>query len=380
MIKSKLKIASLSITLLAVTFYSMVKLVSYDPADVEPQAVIRTESAPMLQAGQSVKVLSWNVQFMAGKNYVFWFDLPAGDGPDVRPSAEDISLTINEVARVIIAEDPDIILLQEMDIGAARTDHEDQVVRLLSLLPDEYKCSTSAFYWKASYVPHPQVHGSVGLALAIISKFQITSAQRHQLALTPANWVYQQLNTKRAILEARLPVDNGETFIALNTHLEAFAQGSNTMQLQVAQVNALLTSLSDEGHAWVIGGDFNLLPPDSASYYRLPVAQQYYFEPHSEISVLFEKWQVVPGLPEISGPDYSKWFTHFPNDPEVRGPDRTIDYLFFDHSVPVGRHFIRQHDTQHISDHLPVVAEFRLPEFEPEGKERITRALADPGY
>lgn len=80
----------------------------------------------------------------------------------------------------------------------------------------------------------------------------------------PGDPLSQQFNLKRAILEARLPVAGHGDFVALNTHLDAFAQGSVTMGRQVAEVDELLASLTSAGLAWAIGGDFNLLPSEQA--------------------------------------------------------------------------------------------------------------------
>ncbi|MGH2542814.1 MAG: hypothetical protein ACRDIB_08455, partial [Ardenticatenaceae bacterium] len=44
--------------------------VTFHPPEVQAEAVTCPESAPRLQQGQALKVLSWNVQFMAGKEYV----------------------------------------------------------------------------------------------------------------------------------------------------------------------------------------------------------------------------------------------------------------------------------------------------------------------
>ena len=43
---------------------------TYHPAPIESMAVACPESAPTVEAGQSLKVLTWNVQTMSGKNYV----------------------------------------------------------------------------------------------------------------------------------------------------------------------------------------------------------------------------------------------------------------------------------------------------------------------
>lgn len=348
------------LALLIIIVCSLTWALTFHPREHEAEPVACSGAAPLLKAGQTLKVLTWNVQFMAGKNYVFFFDVPDGNGPDERPSREDITRTLSEVARVIRDEDPDLVLLQEVDNGAAPTDYEDQLQRLLGLLPGEYACHASAFYWKASYLPHPRIHGAVGLTLATLSKFRIGSATRHQLSLIPGNFVTQQFNLKRAVLEARLSVEQGGEFAALNTHLDAFAQGSNTMERQVGEVDALLSALTQSGHAWVIGGDFNLLP-NAEAYRRLPPRQQSYFNPQTEITPLFANHQAVPSLAEVSSTEYEQWFTHLPNDPEVKGPDRTIDYLFFSKTVRLGKHYVRRQDTQRISDHMPVVTEFQLP-------------------
>jgi endonuclease/exonuclease/phosphatase family metal-dependent hydrolase len=350
-----------TLAVLLVVLVAVVWLTTFHPADLQAEAVACPPDAPRLQAGQQLKVMSWNVQFMAGKNYVFFSDLPDGNAPDERPSPEDITTSIAGVARVIRDERPDVVLLQEVDNGAARTDYEDQLARLLTLLPADYACHTAAFYWKAGYVPHPRIHGAAGMMLAIVSRYRIDSAQRRQLALVPRDPLSQQFNIKRAILEAHMPVEGGGSFVALDTHLDAFAQGSDTMERQVAQVDSVLTQLTNGGESWAIGGDFNLLPPDAAAFTRLIASHQTFYNPSSEIKRLYDRYQAVPNLPEVTGAEYERWFTYFPNDPAIGHPDRTLDYLFFAPAVAVGDHYVRQGDTLTLSDHLPLIAELRLP-------------------
>jgi endonuclease/exonuclease/phosphatase family metal-dependent hydrolase len=61
-------------------------------------------------------------------------------------------------------------------------------------------------------------------------------------------------------------------------------------------------------------------------------------------------------LEELQGPDYARWFTHYPNDPQAKGIDRTIDYLFASKHVLLGEHKVRQGDALRLSDHMPVIA------------------------
>jgi len=336
----------------------LVGTITFHPANVEDEAIVCAEDAPVLQAGQSLKVLTYNVQYMAGKNYVFFYDLPDNTGPDKRPSAADITTIVQEVARIIQDEDPDVILLQELDDGSARTDYEDQLARLLALLAADYKCHTSAYYWKAVFVPHPRIMGAIGHKLSIISKYRINQATRYQLPLAPADPLTQQFGPKRAILEARLPIDNGQDFALLTTHLEVANRGPEVMQQQVAKVIQRLEALNQADTPWLIGGDFNLLPPGQFS--QLSPDQQSNFRAETELTPLFARYNVTPNVENTTGHNSPHWYTMFTNNPATTGPDRTVDYMFFSNSLTLIDSYVRQHDTLTISDHLPVIAEFRL--------------------
>jgi endonuclease/exonuclease/phosphatase family metal-dependent hydrolase len=340
-------------------------VMTYHPDAREPAPITCAGDAPLLAPGQTVKVLSWNVQYMAGKGHVFFYDVMGGEGPDDRPTRESIEATLPGVARVIREENPDIVLLQEIEQGSSRTDYEDQIARLLAELPADYRCHTSAYYWKADFVPHPRVMGAVGMKLAILSKYRLSRAVRHQLPEPPSDPITRLFSFKRAILEAGLPIAGagagaGRELVVLDTHLDAFAQGSDTMQRQVAMVSELLDRLSASGQPWLIGGDFNLLPPGAAAYERLKEHEKPAYLAETELRPLFERYQVVPGPAEIDGPDAALWFTHFPNDPRVGAPDRTIDYIFFSDDLTPGRRQVRQHDTAALSDHFPIVVELTL--------------------
>lgn len=323
------------------------------PADIQSEPVTCRQSAPILQPGQSLKVMSYNVQFMAGKNYWFFYD----GGPDTRPSSEDMMITLAAVARLIRAENPDVILLQEVNDGAKMTDYEDQLARLLALLPREYACYTSAFYWQADFVPHPKLMGAVGIKLAIISKYQISSALRHQLPLRPGNWLFQQFYFKRAVLEARLPVANGESLVILNTHLDAFTGGTDISCHQIAAIQKLLDQLNRAGRPWLLGGDFNLLPP--GQYVHLPAQARDYFQPQTEIKPLYDRYQsVIPDMTDFSRPAQKPWLTFFPNKPDYSEPIITLDHLFLADQLQLTTGYVRRHDALTVSDHLPLIAEF----------------------
>ncbi len=341
------------------------------PADVQAEKIHTEGKAPVLKIGQSFKVLSWNIQYLAGKDFVFFYD----DGAEVvknaatRPTPQAINNTLKEVAKVIIQEDPDLILLQEVDEGAARTDYQDQLEELLLLLPDDYKCHTSAFYWKSSFVPDPNVWGSAGMKLSILSKYQLKTATRHALPLIkydnlPFNravyeWVKRQFYIKRAIQEVVLPLEGGGELLLFNTHFSAFAQGSNTMKKQVEKTQQLLEDAENKAKPWIFAGDLNLLPTQKAYQQLAPIHQGLYQE-KTELEPLLKKFPSFPTPEQVDTTQTNVFFTHFPNDPRVKAPDRTIDYIFYSPRITLLNAHVKQEGTLKISDHLPLIAAFLI--------------------
>jgi endonuclease/exonuclease/phosphatase family metal-dependent hydrolase len=348
-----------SLGFLTVLLIILVRLTTFHPARVQAEAVHCAGEAPTLKPGQHFKVMTYNIQYMAGKNYVFFYDLPDNSGPDERPTPEDVTKTLAEVARIIQDKDPDIILLQEVDDGAARTGYEDQLARLLDLLPAGYVCHTSAFYWRAAFVPHPRIRGAVGHKLSIISKYHLQESTRYQLPIADTNLITQQFNYKRAILETHLPVKGGQDLVVLTTHLEVSSQGADIKQHEMAALNERLAALNRAGYPWLLGGDFNLLLPGQINH--LPEIHRRDFRPETELALLLDRYRVIPSLADLQGDGAQKWFTMFPNDPTITEPDRTVDYIFYADNLTLNIHYVRQHDTLSISDHLPLVAGFNLP-------------------
>mgnify|MGYP003608164598 CR=1 FL=1 len=69
--------------LLTALIYSL----TWRPADKQTLPVsCVAPRAPTLLPVQALKVMTWIVQSLAGKNYVFWDDTPDGSGPDERPT------------------------------------------------------------------------------------------------------------------------------------------------------------------------------------------------------------------------------------------------------------------------------------------------------
>lgn len=355
-----LRLSLLGLLLLAGLLTALTYSLTWRPAPKETLPIrCVAPRAPTLLPGQALKVMSWNVQYLAGKNYVFWYDTTDGKGPDERPTPEDMAWSLDEVARVIRDEQPDILLLQELDENAKRSDYQDQLALLQERVADLYPCSVQAFDWKADFIPRRHIFGSVGRKLVTLSRYQVEHAERLQLPVASANLFSRQFQPKPALLLTYLPLSDGGQLAVLNTRLDDGAPGRNAVQEQVQSTVKLLDKFEGRGTPWLIGGDFNLLP--LGQFLRLDAEKRGQYSPDSELHLLWEKYPMIPSNSESSGIDREKWLTTFPNDPALDGPDRTLDYLFYSSRLKRVEGRVRQGDTTRISTHLPVIARFLLP-------------------
>ncbi|GGR81500.1 endonuclease/exonuclease/phosphatase family protein [Deinococcus sedimenti] len=325
------------------------------PKPVQAADLTCPATAPTLKAGQDVRVMNWNVQYLAGRGYVFFYDTLAGDGPDTRPSPQNIARTLDEVTAAIRQENPDLVLLQEVDRDSRRTDYADQLALIQAKLNGAYPCSATTYYHRATFVPHPSIMGRVGLSLSTLSRYRMDSATRYQLPRICGDPVTVAFNFKRAVLGVTLPVQGGQPLSAFNTHMDAFAQGCDTMSNQVAFIGDLLGRTSAP---WVIGGDFNLLGT-RAAYDRLRDREKAYFNPDTELAPLTAKYASFPSPAQIDSGNPA-FITHYPNDPAVGKPDRTIDYYFYSPGLNHTAERVRQDDPK-ISDHYALLTTLTLP-------------------
>ena len=138
------------------------RYLNYHPRPIEPEETHSIEFAPCLLPGQRIKVITFNVQFLAGTAYHFFYD----GGPDTLVARADIESTALRVGAFVANSNADLLLLQEVDCCARRTAYLDELTLLLDALPAEMRNHVSTYYWKSKFVPHPKILGSVGTKLA----------------------------------------------------------------------------------------------------------------------------------------------------------------------------------------------------------------------
>jgi endonuclease/exonuclease/phosphatase family metal-dependent hydrolase len=330
------------------------RYINYHPRPVERVAPCNASGAPTLGPVGRITAMTFNVQFLAGTGYHFFYD----SGPDTLVARNDIERVAAKVAAFLTNSAADLILLQEVDCCARRTAYIDQLALLLAALPRELQNHAAAYYWKSKFVPHPKILGSAGTRLVILSRYRIDTARRYRLPHAPGNLIQRDFNLKRAILEVDLPISNGSSLKILNTHLEAFPKGSDVMERQVQKLLERLNLLTRMGQPWILGGDLNLLPPGQAT--RLAPQNRGIHREPSALGPIYERYAGVPAISDATGEEMQRCFTFTQKAGETRIPVRTLDYFFTSPAVKIERYVVPQHETMGVSDHLPLIADFAL--------------------
>lgn len=301
-------------------------------------------TAPPAPSTGRVRVLSWNVQFCAGRRRLFFYD----GGTASRVTRAEVEHTLDGVAALIRSHAPDLVVLQEVDRNSTRTaavDQHDQLVKRLG-----YPVHASTPYFKVPFVPVPprEPMGRVDMHLSVLSRHALRPGRR--VALSPLDeprW-RRAFNLRRAILQTALQRDGGVDLQLLVTHLSAFSRGDGTL---ARQVDTLLRTAARTNGPLLLAGDLNSLPPGDDPA-RLGRAAVLYDRGTTPVAPLFD------GLTPLA--------PHPPLDPSFRSyvpwgsnrPDRTIDYLF-GRGITAERVQVDPRGAAW-SDHLPIVADLAI--------------------
>ncbi len=312
----------------------------YDDLDFEtaPAVIYRaaklTEN-PKLTAPQTQRVMAWNIKYGA-KRAPFWFDCW---GDRVQMSRAEVEANMADLYALINEVDPDILMLEEIEVNSRRSAYFDMVQGIL----DNTKLNWGAYFqaWNSRYIASEGL-GRMDLGNAILSKRTITEATRtrqddrtDQSALTKAFYIH------RVIGRAKIDLD-GQDVATFVVHAAAY-DVDGTKKKHINQIHKMA---KDEKLPWVLGGDFNELPPTAVSTEG--------FKDERETAVCSDDFKQPPYTPADMQPlydDFKPWvpldrygkseatqkryFTH-----TVLGPDqgndkgekgawnRTLDYLF----------------------------------------------------
>jgi len=321
-----------------------------------------------------LKIMTWNIKF-GGARIDFFFD---GWGDEVLMDESVVIENTQNIADYINEVEPDIILLQELDIDSKRSAYVDQLQYLLDAT--DLNFGAYASQWKADFVPSDGL-GRMNSGNAIMSKWRISEAVRIALPLIDQDGLTQYFYLRRNILKAKIQIGDDELQV-LNIHAAAYSK-DGTKKEQIDIYKGELDELDTEGLKFVAGGDFNAIPPNAVNTagdefpdrpgglsgdfevedYELTDMVEFYSDYHPDLP------QNEYSLYEEAGDYFSPYYTHsiYINLPQENNYDpgideidwnRKLDYLFTnDPAGWIAGSSETHQDTRQLSDHCPVTVE-----------------------
>ena len=307
--------------------------------------------APTLSLNRPLRIMSWNIQFLAGSYYPFWSE------PDREPPLleSDLEKNLKRIVNVIREVNPDILQLQEVHLTHPVSFHQNQLQMLLHHLSDIFPCYTYGSYWKARLIPQKKMMGEIDMALVTMSRFQIDEAFLRLLPSTRTRRVVIPFYPRHSMMEVRFLLEQGGSLTAINTHLDAPTLERGDMTLQTEAVFHRLNRLTHKRRLWFVSGDFNLIPP--GLYPHLPENQKPHYYEKSRLAPFYKKFHAVPSLEDISSPNRPLWLTAY--DLNKDALDLIVDYIFTPEYIKP-THSRVLHLPLDISDHMPLVTELIL--------------------
>lgn len=326
---------------------------------IESAVAYQAKVIKEVAAKKSIKIMTWNIRFGVAR-LRFYGD---GCGDQVVFTKSQVTNALEDLAEKIILEDPDIILLQEVDIESKRTSYIDQAQWLLDNTNMNYGAYGSM--WEAQVIL-ADGFGRVNAGNLILSKWKLKEAERHQLPLRgDQDGLTQYFYLRRNVLKAKVDMP-GASFYAVNTHLTAFATDSTKFK-HIAGFKDVLDSIEKEGYRFVAGGDLNELPPNAtkldycledqcaSELYHTGSEKEHkegaYFIPEiTWLQPFYDNYKPAILLDQYLMKE-SRHYTHSPDNKLKL--DRKLDYLWTNTSWTNSK---THQEVTSLSDHVPVSA------------------------
>ncbi len=327
-----------------------------EPAEVYHAA--KQTSAPAAPA--QLTVMTYNIKFGGGR-IDFFFDC---HGDRVLMTRAEVLDNLDGVARKIRQVNPDILFLQEVDVGSKRAAFVDQLQWLLD--HTDLNHGYYASQWRVDFVPSDGL-GPVDSGNAILSKYPLSEGTRLALPLrSDQGSVDRYFYLRRNILTARTKVDGRNLFLVA-THASAYSQ-DGTKKKQIDRFKQELDGFSERGLV-IGGGDLNALPPGSTKLKDFPDSvctdEDFQADDYSEerdwLDDLYRDYAPAIALAEYQQ-DNRRFFTHTTDGGGFW--NRKLDYLFTNGQFIGGLvHQDRQTggmNTMPLSDHAPMSVTLEL--------------------
>jgi len=190
----------------------------------------------------AIRIMTYNTHHSAGNDDCEDPETPEGEIPDA-----NCALDLDRVDDVILAEDPDIVTLQEVDRFWARSGRVAQPAEFAAIL-NMNSCYGANLTHDSD--DHAGEHHEYGVAT--FSKFPIIRCENHFLPTTEG-W------EQRGMLDTRIDVPGVGEISVINTHLQAGVSGEpeEAARQRTEQSQAIADYISGLDVPVIVLGDLN---------------------------------------------------------------------------------------------------------------------------
>lgn len=296
-------------------------------------------------------VMTYNIGFGAYlPEYSFFMD---GGKSSWGKDEESVRYAVNGAGGIVQEEDPDFVLLQEVDRDGTRSYHIDELELLKESLNGYYYTYAQNYDSPYLFFPPWEPHGANKAGLVSLSKGQIVETCRRSLPISESFSKFVDLDRCYSI--SRIPVKDGKMLCLYNMHMSAYGSSD---EIRTGQLSMLCEDMEADykaGNYVICGGDFN---------HNLRTANE---ENAPEWAHIFPRESLPEGfrmaMDEAEAADIAHNTCRNSNEPYSEGITYTVtlDGFIISDNVTVDNY--RHVDTGYaFSDHDPVVMEFSLKE------------------
>lgn len=290
---------------------------------------------------QFLKIVSYNIHFGVGSNW-----------KEKKLSKRSFLIRLRKIADILRHIDADIVLLQEVDFDARRSQYIDQARFLAQAANYPYVAKGS--YQREKFHPHLYgMHGRINHGLCILSRFPLISNQMRVFNFAQSMPFYLKwLYTPHGAQKVQMKI-NGKVINVFNVHLEPWEQQKREEEIQI------ITDWTKNIHEpLIIGGDFNATPPEDPEKKGYHLQDAPWFINRKNWDIENEKTIMTIRQAGFSEAISTTLFLSNPimaNTFPSNNPLEKIDYIFTKNNTKMLYGYV-YNEARNASDHLPLVA------------------------
>jgi len=235
-------------------FFLLSTIMRYRPSPVEDAVVIKEINSSRV-IPDTLSILTWNIGYASlGKEADFFID---GGTHSRALSRGKVVEHLGKIIDAIKNEDPDFVLLQEVDLKARRNFYVREVARIVQA-SNNFSATFSKNY-DVLWIPAPllDMMGSIKSGILTLSQFKQKEAKRISLPGS-YRWPISIFQLNRCIMVNRYDLKNSnKELVLINIHLSAFDKGGTLRKQQMEFLKNLIIGEYRKENYVVVGGDWN---------------------------------------------------------------------------------------------------------------------------